>query len=469
MARTNRYEIDMCSGRLLPKILTFALPLMCSGVLQLLFNAADIVVVGRWAGDNSLAAVGSNASLINLLVNLFVGLSVGGNILAARFTGAGNREALRQTVHTAMLLALLSGLLLAVVGVAAATPLLYLMQVPDTILPLSSLYLRIYFLGMPAAMLYNYGAALLRAVGDTRRPLYYLIAAGLLNVTLNLFFVIVCHLDVAGVAIATVISQCLSAFLVVRCLMREEGDIRLELKELRLTPARLKQILRIGIPSGIQGVAFSLSNVIIQASINGFGETVISGNTAASNIEGFIYVACNAFCQANMAFTSQNYGAGNLKRLPAIAACSAACSATVAAVGGTLGYVFGPQLLRIYTTSDMVVAAGMVRISIIFLLYVTGGLMDVIVGAIRGLGYAVMPMVVTLLGACAFRMLWIATVFQMPQYHTPQGIYWSYPISWTLTFLTHLVCYIVVLRRLYRREGLLHRHHHLTHQHDESV
>lgn len=391
MARTGRYEIDMCSGKLLPKILTFALPLMCSSVLQLLFNAADIVVVGKFAGDNSLAAVGSNAALINLMVNLFVGLSVGANILAARYTGAGNREGLRQTVHTSMLLALLSGILLAVVGVITARPLLHLMQVPDSILPLAALYLRIYFLGMPAAMLYNFGAALLRSVGDTRRPLYYLIAAGIVNVALNLLLVIVFQLDVAGVAIATVVSQCLSAFLVVRCLMHEEGDIRLELRELRITLPRLGQILEIGIPSGIQGVAFSLSNVIIQASINGFGETVISGNTAASNIEGFIYVACNAFCQANMAFTSQNYGAGKLERLKPIALCSAACSASVAVIGGMLCWLFGPQLLHIYSNSDTVVAAGMARIAIMFPLYILCGLMDVIVGSIRGTAIPSLP------------------------------------------------------------------------------
>ena len=465
MARTSRYEIDMCSGKLLPKILTFALPLMCSSVLQLLFNAADIVVVGKFAGDNSLAAVGSNAALINLMVNLFVGLSVGANILAARYTGAGNRESLRQTVHTSMLLAFLSGILLAVVGVTTARPLLHLMQVPDSILPLAALYLRIYFLGMPAAMLYNFGAALLRSVGDTRRPLYYLIAAGVLNVALNLLLVIVFRLDVAGVAIATVVSQCLSAFLVVRCLMHEEGDIRLELHELRITLPRLRQILEIGVPSGIQGVAFSLSNVIIQASINGFGETVISGNTDASNIEGFIYVACNAFCQANMAFTSQNYGAGKLERLKPIALCSAACSASVGIVGGMLGYLFGPQLLHIYSNSDVVVAAGMVRITIMFLPYVLCSLMDVIVGSIRGLGYSVTPMIVTLLGACAFRVVWIATVFRVPQFHTPQVIYWSYPISWGLTFLAHLICWVIMLSRLYRREGLMSRHHHLTHEH----
>ena len=464
MPRTNRYEIDMCSGKLLPKLLAFALPLMCSSVLQLLFNAADIVVVGKFAGDNSLAAVGSNAALINLMVNLFVGLSVGANILAARYIGAGNHDSLRQTVHTSMLLALLSGLALAVVGVTTARPLLRLMQVPDSILPLAALYLRIYFLGMPAAMLYNFGAALLRAVGDTRRPLYYLIAAGVVNVALNLLLVIVFQLDVAGVAIATVISQCLSAFLVVRCLMREEGGIRLELRALRITPQRLRQILEIGIPSGIQGVAFSLSNVIIQAAINGFGETVISGNTAAGNIEGFIYVACNAFCQANTAFTSQNYGAGQFDRLRPIALWSGACSVAVALVGGMAGWIFGPQLLHIYSNSDAVVAAGMVRIAIMFPLYFLSGAMDVIVGSIRCIGYSVTPRVVTLLGACAFRVVWIATIFRLPQFHTPEVIYWSYPISWALTFLTHLICYLLMLRKLYRREGLVSRHHHLTHK-----
>lgn len=339
------------------------------------------------------------------------------------------------------------------------------MQVPDSILPLAALYLRIYFLGMPAAMLYNFGAALLRSVGDTRRPLYYLIAAGIVNVALNLLLVIVFQLDVAGVAIATVVSQCLSAFLVVRCLMHEEGDIRLELRELRITLPRLGQILEIGIPSGIQGVAFSLSNVIIQASINGFGETVISGNTAASNIEGFIYVACNAFCQANMAFTSQNYGAGKLERLKPIALCSAACSASVAVIGGMLCWLFGPQLLHIYSNSDTVVAAGMARIAIMFPLYILCGLMDVIVGSIRGIGYSITPMIVTLLGACAFRVVWIATIFRVPRFHTPETIYWSYPISWALTFLTHLVCLVIMMRRLYRREGIVSKHHHLTHRH----
>ena len=444
MARTGRYEIDMCSGKLLPKILTFALPLMCSSVLQLLFNAADIVVVGKFAGDNSLAAVGSNAALINLMVNLFVGLSVGANILAARYTGAGNREGLRQTVHTSMLLALLSGILLAVVGVITARPLLHLMQVPDSILPLAALYLRIYFLGMPAAMLYNFGAALLRSVGDTRRPLYYLIAAGIVNVALNLLLVIVFQLDVAGVAIATVVSQCLSAFLVVRCLMHEEGDIRLELRELRITLPRLGQILEIGIPSGIQGVAFSLSNVIIQASINGFGETVISGNTAASNIEGFIYVACNAFCQANMAFTSQNYGAGKLDRVKKSYFIALAYSFGLGAVLGGGLLVFGRQFLALFTTESAVIDAGMKRIMVMGWAYCTSAFMDCTIAASRGLGKTVGPTIIVILGSCVFRVAWVYTIFA--HFHTIPALYLLYPCSWALTAAAEIVYFVFSYR-----------------------
>ena len=457
----------MCTGSLPKKILLFSLPLMATGVLQLIFNAADIIVVGKYVGSHALAAVGSNGPVINLIVNLFMGISIGGSAVIAQHYGAGQYEDVSEATHTSMLLGLISGFVVMVIGLLATPTILRWMATPEEVLPLAVLYLRIYFLGMPGCMLYNFGAAVLRGVGDTRRPLLFLTFAGIVNVALNLLLVIVFRLDVAGVAIATVISQYLSALLVVRCLMREEGGIRLVLRQLRIVPARLRQILEIGVPSGVQGVAFSLSNVIIQAAINGFGETVISGNTAAGNIEGFIYVACNAFCQANTAFTSQNYGAGNYGRLRPIALCSAACSASVAAVGGILGYVFGPQLLHIYSNSDAVVAAGMVRVTIMFLPYVLCGLMDVIVGSIRGIGYSVTPMIVTLLGACAFRVLWIATVFQVPRFHTPEVVYWSYPISWALTFLAHLVCYLFMLRRLYRREGLLRKHHHLTHPQEE--
>lgn len=458
-------QTDILTGSIPKQLLLFFLPIWFGTLFQQLYNTADTLIVGNFVGTNALAAVGATGPFVNLLVGLFVGLCSGAGVVIAQSWGAHDPDAVDRQVHTALVLSAAVGALLTVLGLVTAAPMMRLLGTPDEILPDAALYLRIYFLGMPAAMLYNFGAALLRSVGDTRRPLYYLIAAGIVNVALNLLLVIVFQLDVAGVAIATVVSQCLSAFLVVRCLMHEEGDIRLELRELRITLPRLGQILEIGIPSGIQGVAFSLSNVIIQASINGFGETVISGNTAASNIEGFIYVACNAFCQANMAFTSQNYGAGKLERLKPIALCSAACSASVAVIGGMLCWVFGPQLLHIYSNSDTVVAAGMARIAIMFPLYILCGLMDVIVGSIRGIGYSITPMIVTLLGACAFRVVWIATIFRVPRFHTPETIYWSYPISWALTFLTHLVCLVIMMRRLYRREGVVSKHHHLTHRH----
>lgn len=438
----------MCSGPILPKMLQFAVPLMCSSILQLLFNAADIIVVGRWAGDNSLAAVGSTTSLINLLINLFIGLSVGANILAARLYGANEKEGLRQTVHTAMLLSVISGALLTVVGVCGAQTILIWMQSPAEVLGLAAVYLRIYFLGMPATMLYNFGAALLRAVGDTRRPLYYLFSAGVVNVVLNLFFVIVCHLDVAGVAIATAVSQCVSAALVVRCMIREQGAVHLEPRELRIWKVRLKQILQVGLPAGFQGALFSLSNVVIQSSINSFGEIVVAGNSAASNIEGFIYVAMNAFYQANVSFTSQNYGAGRYDRIRPILLRAQGCVIVIGAVLGGTAALMGPHLLRIYSSSPAVISAGMIRLMIVCVPYALCGMMDVMVGSLRGLGYSVMPMLVSLMGACVFRLVWIATVFQRPAFHTIQTIYWSYPISWTITFLTHLACYIWAMHRL---------------------
>lgn len=445
------YEIDMCSGPILPKMLQFAVPLMCSSVLQLLFNAADIIVVGHWAGDNSLAAVGSTTSLINLLINLFIGLSVGANILAARLYGANEKEGLRQTVHTAMLVSIISGFCLAVVGVCGARTVLIWMRSPADVRGLATLYLRIYFLGMPATMLYNFGAALLRAVGDTRRPLYYLFGAGIVNVVLNLFFVIVCHLDVAGVAIATAVSQCVSATLVVRCMVREPGSVHLELRELRIWPVRLKQILQVGLPAGFQGVLFSLSNVVIQSSINSFGEIIVAGNSAAANIEGFIYVAMSAFYQANISFTSQNLGAGRYDRIRPILLWAQACVTTIGVVLGGSVLLLGPHLLRIYSSSPAVISAGMTRVAIVCAPYAFCGMMDVMVGSLRGLGYSIMPMLVSLMGVCVFRLVWIATIFQQPAFHSIQTVYWSYPITWIVTFLTHLICYFWAMHRLKRR------------------
>ena len=437
-----KYEMDMCSGSIFKKMLMFALPLMCSSILQLLFNAADIVVVGRFAGDNALAAVGSNTALINLLTNLFVGLSIGSNVLTARYYGAKQEKDLKETVHTSMMLSIYSGILLTVIGVVAARQILSWMQAPEEVIGLAELYLRIYFIGMTATMIYNFGSAILRAIGDTKRPLYYLLAAGVVNVVLNLFFVIVCRLGVAGVAIATVISQTISAFLVVRCLMKEQGAIRLELKELRIEKDKLMRILQNGLQEGFQGIVFSLSNVVIQSAINSFGAIAVAGNSAAANIEGFVYMAMNAFYQATISFTSQNFGAKKKDRINKILFAGQVYVVATGLILGSLAVFFGKELLGIYSTSPEVIAAGMVRLQYICKVYFLCGIMDVFVGALRGIGYSIMPMIVSLLGACGLRLLWLATVFQIPQYHTQDIIYLSYPITWVITFTVHALCYI---------------------------
>ena len=456
---------DLTTGSIWGKMLFFSIPLVLTNFLQVLFNMADIAVIGQFAGSLSLGAVGSTTTLVTLFTGFLIGMGGGTNVLVARFFGAKDKESTIKTIHTALLVSMAAGMIVLIFGLLFSKGILELLNTKEELLDGAVLYIRIYFLGMPAMALYNFGNAVCSAFGDTKKPLYYLGAAGIVNIVLNLFFVIVCKMDVAGVAAASIISQYLSAFLILRALVKVGGDYALRLSKLRFDKRMAGYLIQIGLPAGFQGVLFALSNVIIQASINGFGETVISGNTAASNIEGFIYVACNAFCQANMAFTSQNYGAGKLERLKPIALCSAACSASVAVIGGMLCWVFGPQLLHIYSNSDTVVAAGMARIAIMFPLYILCGLMDVIVGSIRGIGYSITPMIVTLLGACAFRVVWIATIFRVPRFHTPETIYWSYPISWALTFLTHLVCLVIMMRRLYRREGVVSKHHHLTHRH----
>ena len=429
-------------------MLLFTIPLMCSSILQLLFNAADIVVVGRFAGDNSLAAVGSNAALINLMTNVFLGLSVGGNVLAARDYGAGNDTELSKTVHTAMLLGILSGLILTVAGVIFAPQMLKLMQTPKNILPLAALYLRIYFLGMTAMMVYNFGSALLRSVGDTKRPLYYLLTAGVINVILNMIFVIVLKMDVAGVGLATVISQCISAFLVVRCMMREQGGIRLIPAKLHIYKDKLMQIIRVGLPAGFQGAVFSLSNVVIQSSVNIFGEIVVAGNSAAMNLEGFVYVSMNAFHQAAISFTSQNVGAGKKDRIGKILLTAEGCVIVTGIVFGWLMYGFGRPLLHIYSSSTEVIEAGMVRLAIILLPYALCGMMDVVVGVLRGMGYSVGPMIMSLVGACGLRLVWIATVFQLPQFHKISTVYLSYPITWTITLLAQLLLYFYARKKM---------------------
>lgn len=451
MTDQKKYEMDMCSGSILKKMLMFTLPLMLSSILQLLFNAADIVVVGRFAGDNSLAAVGSTTALINLLTNLFVGLSIGANVTAARNYGGKREDALSRTVHTAVTISIISGVILTVIGVVGTKEMLRLMSTPDEIIDLAADYLRIYFAGITATTIYNFGSALLRAIGDTKRPLYYLLAAGAVNVVLNLLFVIVFKMDVSGVALATIISESLSAFLVIRCLMRETGAIKLELKKLRVHKAELISIIRIGLPAGFQGIVFALSNVVIQSSVNLFGNIVVAGNSAAANIEGFVYMAMNSFYQATLSFMSQNFGAGEYKRLNKILACGELCVIMVGLVLGNAAVIFGNQLLRIYTDSPEVITAGMVRLHYISKVYFLCGIMDVLVGALRGIGYSVLPMVVSLLGACGLRLLWIATVFQIPQFHKVEVVYLSYAITWIITAGVHFLCYVIVRKKVTKK------------------
>jgi putative MATE family efflux protein len=448
----HKYEMDMCSGSIPIKMLRFAIPLMCSSILQLLFNAADIVVVGRFAGDNSLAAVGSNTALINLLTNLFVGLSIGANVVTAICYGAKKREDTHETVHTAMMLSIISGILLTVVGIIGARQILIWMQTPSAILDLATVYLRIYFIGMTSLMIYNFGSAILRAIGDTKRPLYYLLTAGAINFVLNLIFVIKFNMDVSGVALATVISETVSAILIVRCLMNEsdESGIRLNLKKIRFNRDKIVRIIRVGLPAGFQGVIFSLSNVVIQSSINLFGETVIAGSAASANIEGFVYMAMNSFYQATLSFTSQNVGAGKRERINKILFSGLMCVTVTGLILGNSVVYFGHTLLGIYSSDSTVIAEGMKRLTIVCCTYALCGIMDVMVGSLRGLGYSVIPTIVSLIGACALRLLWLATVFQIDRFHVPKTIYMSYPITWTITILAHVCCYIIVKRKYNR-------------------
>ena len=446
------YEMDMCSGPILKKILIFSIPLMLSGVLQLLFNAADVIVVGRFAGSQSLAAVGSTTALINLLINIFIGLSVGANVVVARAYGGKRERDVSESVHTAIALSLVSGVLLIIMGLAFSRLLLEMMGTPDDVLDKAALYMGIYFAGMPVVMLYNFGSAILRAVGDTRRPLYYLSAAGVVNVLLNLFFVIYLHMDVAGVALATVISQAISAFLVLRALGQSEGGLKLELKKIKIYKNKMFQIFKIGLPAGMQGAIFSISNVLIQSSVNSFGSVAMAGNAASANIEGFVYNAMNAVYQTNLSFTSQNMGGKKYTRITKI---MFTCLGTVTAVGMLLGfgaYAFGGELLRIYSTDQEVIQFGMLRMSIIATTYFACGWMDTMVGSLRGIGYSVLPMIVSLTGACGLRILWIFTIFA--QHRTLASLYISYPVSWVITAGAHLICYFIITRKMPKKDDI---------------
>ncbi len=446
--KKKEYSINTTEGTLFPKILSFAIPLILSSVLQLLFNTVDMVVAGRFAGKTALAAIGSTSSLINLLVNVFLGLSVGANVLVARFFGSGQEKDVHETVHTAVSLSVIGGIALSFIGVIFAPKILVLMGTPLSVLPDASLYIRIYFVGMPVQMLYNFGAAILRSVGDTKRPLTYLTISGAINAVCNVVFITAFGMGVDGVAWATVLSQTVSAYLVVRCLIRSDECYRLEIKKLRIYQNKFTQILRLGLPAGFQGAIFSISNVLIQSSINSFGEDAMAGSTASSNLENFVYCSMNAIYHTCLSFTSQNYGA---KRFDRIKKLFLECLGLVIVIGATVGslvYIFGPNLLAIFAgdnDKDVVIHYGLIRAQIIMLTYFSCGIMEVAVGAIRGLGYSIMPMIVSLLGACGLRIVWIFTVFRL--HRSLECLYLSYPISWVVTFSVHLVCFIIVFNR----------------------
>ena len=445
----------MCNGPLVGKILLFAFPLMLSSVLQLLFNAADIVVVGRFTGAEALAAVGATSALINLLVNVFMGLSIGTNVLTAQGYGARDEKGVQDTVHTSIMLSLVCGVFLIFIGVFLAAPLLELMGTPNNVLGHATLYMRIYFIGMPALLVYNFGAAILRAVGDTRRPLYYLLFSGIINVILNLIFVIIFKMGVAGVATATVVSETISAGLVLRCLMKSEGMFQLHMGKLRIKKQKALQIVRIGLPAGLQGAIFAISNVLIQSSINSFGSVAMAGNTAAGNLEGFVYTSMNAVYQTNLSFTSQNMGAGNWKRMKKILGI---CLIFVSVVGLVMGrgfVFFGHQLLGIYSSDPEVIQYGINRMQVICGTYLLCGIMDVLVGSMRGMGYSFVPMIVSLAGACGLRILWIFTVFQW--HRSLFVLYLSYPITWILTALAHTVCWYKIIHKRERQAAQIQR------------
>ena len=442
--------IDMCSGPLMGKLLRFSVPLMLSGILQLLFNAADIVVVGQFDSSDAMAAVGSTSSLNNLIVNLFLGLSAGGSVVVAQYFGMKSRQDVEETVHTAILLGFISGLVLVAAGMFLAEPMLVLMGTTPDVIDQSVLYMRIVFAGMPAMMVYDFGAGILRAVGDTRRPLVYLFCGGVVNVAFNLFFVIVCHLGVAGVAIGTVMSQCIAAFLTVRCLMKTEDCYGIRLRELRIVKHKLLRILRVGVPTGIQGAMFSISNVVIQSSINSFDSSIIvAGNTASGNIEGFVYTAMNAFYQASLTFTSQNVGAHQTRRILPVLGWSLLCVTVVGVATGVLAVLFGPQLLGIYSPDEEVIAYGLERLRLICLTYFLCGTMDVVTGSIRGLGPSVTPAVISLLGVCGLRIVWIYTVFAA--HRSLMVLYLSSPVSWLITLVVNIICFAVFFKRWKKR------------------
>ena len=448
MASGSKYQIDMCHGPLFSKIILFSIPLMISNIMQVLFHAADLIVIGRYAPHEAMAAVGSCGALISLILNVFFGLSVGANVLTARFIGARDRLRVSQSVHTAVALALYGGFALAILGILISKPLLVMMQTPTEVLPKAVLYIRIVCSGTPFILLYNFGSSILRSTGDTRRPLIYMILSGFVNVGLNLFFVCVFHMDVAGVALATLIANAVSSFLVLSTLHGNRDSSRLKWKEIRLHADCFKEILKIGFPAGIQGALFSLSNVIIQSTINTFGSEAMAGSAAAANLEGIVYVAFNAYYFSSISFVGQNHGAGKYKRiLKSIFYCLFLGSLTAIVIGWGI-YLAGPELMGFYNSDPTVIRWGMLRMKILLTTYMLCAVMDTISGSLRGLGHSLKPMLVTLLGVCIFRIAWVFWIF--PLQPTMENLLFSYPISWVLVAMVNGFILFRVCRKMFR-------------------
>ena len=441
----------MCNGTIMDKLISFSLPLMLSGILQLMFNAVDIIVVGRFSGSSALAAVGSTTALINVFTNLFIGISLGANVLAARFYAAGREKEMSETVHTAITLALISGIVMAFVGLFFSRLALEWMDTPADVIDQSALYMKIYCIGMPFFMLYNYGAAILRAVGDTKRPLFFLMISGAINALLNLLLVIVFHLGVAGVAIATVISQLISCFLVLRCLCRSESSYRLQFSKLMIRGIYFKQILQVGLPAGIQSTVINFSNVLLQSSVNSFGSIAMAGYTAANNIFGFLYVSVNSITQACMSFTSQNYGVGRHKRMDRVLLDCLILSVVVSGVLGGSAYLFGPQLLTIYTKDPQVIACGVEILLYTTVTYFLCGIMDLFPGALRGMGHSAVPMILSVIGTVGMRIFWIYLIF--PAHRSLSVLFISYPASWIFTIIMQVICFFLVRKKVHRDHG----------------
>lgn len=437
----------MCNGTIMDKLISFALPLMVSGILQLMFNAVDIIVVGRFSGSQALAAVGSTTALINVFTNLFIGVSLGANVLAARFYAAGKDKEMSETVHTAITLALVSGVVMAVVGLAFSRWALKIMGTPSDVIDQSTLYMRIYFLGMPFFMVYNYGAAILRAVGDTKRPLMFLIVAGVINAVLNMFLVIAFHLGVAGVAIATVISQMISCILVLRCLYKTDSSYQLRFSKLCMKKFYLAQIFQVGIPAGVQSTVINFSNAMLQSSVNSFGSTAMAGYTAANNVLGFLYASVNSVTQACMSFTSQNYGVGKYKRMDRVLLDCGILSFVIAFVLGCGSYIFGGEILKIYTEDPEVIRCGVEILSITTVPYFLCGIMDLFPGALRGMGHSGVPMILSIIGTVGTRIVWIFWIF--PQNRSLYTLFISYPASWAITIVMQVICFIFVRRTVH--------------------